>query len=388
MARSKKQVKVKGNLLDKLDRIDSMMEKSGDYLPLLGNSSLGYPSNISAQRTNMFNKHVSQSLTLVKPEFPRVYTGAENVYGEYSAFHKHYDHKIKVERIVHKYKQLKRNKHAAVYFIRHLDTGLHDVIFRKEVEDLNTEYGFSYDNTVLDQLEEGEVVPTGTELYTSTGYDEHGNHGYGLNALTMFSFHPGTTEDAAIISESLSQRLTTDYIYTVNVQLNKDEVMLNLYGDDKHYKCLPDVGQTIKHGVLCAIRKVKMNQAFVDMRESELRRTDVLSDKKYYCEGEVIDINISVSPEDIDQNSVTEQWYGYYLDQLDYYREIYDFCKSVEASGEKMSPRMLQLKRDTSCYIDDQKKWVLPNKNILNGVYMKITVRQRLAARMGQKISG
>ena len=53
---------------------------------LIGMSAMGFPEKISTTRGGMMVKHVSQRQVLRNPEFPMIFSGAENEFGKRSSW--------------------------------------------------------------------------------------------------------------------------------------------------------------------------------------------------------------------------------------------------------------------------------------------------------------
>ena len=52
---------------------------------MFGPSAMTFPDKISTVRSVMAARHMSQRVVLISPEFPMMYTGAENEFGERSS---------------------------------------------------------------------------------------------------------------------------------------------------------------------------------------------------------------------------------------------------------------------------------------------------------------
>ena len=60
--------------------------KEVDPMSLLGMSAMIFPEKISTTRGGMAVKHSSQRLVLRNPEFPMIFSGAENEFGKRSSW--------------------------------------------------------------------------------------------------------------------------------------------------------------------------------------------------------------------------------------------------------------------------------------------------------------
>ena len=230
----------KYNLKDELLLSD---EKLTGSLSLLGMTMLTQPAYNNSMRSVMFTSHLKQFVNLDKPHFPGYFTNGENVVGKHSSGYKKAKHDLTVFRKVVKFEDICEEQYTYTLFVFDEKKRRYDVITRKECEDLTEVFGYSYDNSFIDDLCEGDFVPKGSVLYKSTSYDDNMNYGYGLNVPMMYTSEPFTSEDAAIAAESLSEEMTSEEISTVSIGVNQNDFLLNRYGDEHRYQPLPEIGQ-------------------------------------------------------------------------------------------------------------------------------------------------
>ena len=90
-------------------------------LSMTGASAMGFPDKISTVRGVMMTRHTSQRVVLSNPEFPRVFTGAENNFGERSSWN------IKAKddyQLVKTFRKFKDSPISPVaYIFKNLNTG-------------------------------------------------------------------------------------------------------------------------------------------------------------------------------------------------------------------------------------------------------------------------
>ena len=90
-------------------------------LSLFGASAMAFPDKISTVRGVMATRHTSQRVVLTNPEFPRVFTGAENEFGKRSSWN------IKAKADYQLIKTFRKFKDAAcspvAYIFKNLSTG-------------------------------------------------------------------------------------------------------------------------------------------------------------------------------------------------------------------------------------------------------------------------
>ena len=220
----------KSNLLRELAEKDKELEGSNS---ILGMTVLSQPGYMNSMRAVMNTSHDKQFVDLLNPEFPSYFTNAENVVGKYSSGYKKLKHTSTVYKKIGKFDKL-LNGHpyfGLVFMVDEVNKSF-SVVHRKELENLTEVFGYQYKNDVIDALEEGEEVPKGTILYRSTSYDEDMNYGYGINVPFMYVSAPQTCEDAAIVSRSLANRMTSIEVKSYKIDINDNHYLLNLYGDD------------------------------------------------------------------------------------------------------------------------------------------------------------
>ena len=234
----------KYSLKEKLTEAD---EKLTNSTSLYGMSALTIPRYINSMRSVMFTNHLKQFLTPLNPDYPFVFTNAENLVGEHSSGYKKVKHESEVYRKVVKFGDILGYENANVYklFIFDKKKKKFDVIERKETEDLTENFGFNYNNDEIDKYSEGDTIKKNTVLYKSTSYDDDMFYGYGKNTCVMYTLDPYTSEDAAVVGRTYADSFRTIETEKIQIKLNDNDFLLNLYGEeDGDYKPLPDIGET------------------------------------------------------------------------------------------------------------------------------------------------
>lgn len=380
-------------MAEKFSIIPSLKERKKELngkrkLALVGQGDFPGANNI--MRATMNIKHQIQHLTIDSPEFPYVYDGKENVAGENSSFYERTkDHPCEVVGIVKKYDgRLKGKVRSALYFLYYKDIDEYHVKERKSVENLTEDYGFDYKNDYLDACEVGDVIPPRTMISSSTSYDEYGNTSVGINGRILFGTHPMVQDDAIIISESFAQRAIMNHVTSKTIPIGENTLLLNLYGDDKHYRGLPDIGDVIESGILCATRNVKESRMFSDMRDSSLSSINLQSDQVFYADGEVVDINVYCNNPNLKSNKANEQLIEYYNDLRWFYTDVYKICKKIVNSGAKYISRDInRWMRKAMDYLDTESIWAF-NDNTFSNIMVEILLRRKDPIKIGRKIVG
>lgn len=391
MAKSEVQ---KYSLKEELKKADQMYQGSA---ALLGMTVLSYPGYINSMRSTMFTSHLKQFVNLLQPEFPLVFTNAENVVGKHSSGYKQVKHRCKVYRKIVKFEDILDNPSIYKLFIFDEDTQTFDVVSRKVCEDLTENFGFDYNNEVIDQYDEGDIIPADTVLYRSTSYDEDMNYSYGKNVRVMYTLDPYTSEDAAVASQSLANALKSIETEVITIGLNDNDYFVNLQGEtetwslvpDKKgkYKPLPEVGEIVS-GHLAAIRRQFNNQLLFDFKADSLNKIHD-GDVVYYIGNgnQVLDYTIYNNNEEIVDTVFNKQINKYLRSQNKYYAKILETCIEIINSGYKYSRAVDYLYKRSKEMLDGTKKWKENDKAFSNMV-IEITVRKVVPLAHGQKLTG
>ena len=193
-----------------------------------------------SMRSTMFTSHLKQFVNLLEPEYPLVFTNAENVVGKYSNAYKRVKHKCKVYKKIAKFEDILDEPLTYKLFIFDEKTKKFDVITRKVCEDLTENFGFDYNNEEIDKYDDGDIIPADTVLYKSTSYDEDMNYAYGRNVNVMYTLDPFTSEDAAKASKSLAKALSSIETEVITIGLNDNDYFINLQGENETWSLVPD----------------------------------------------------------------------------------------------------------------------------------------------------
>ncbi len=350
-----------------------------------------FPGGNNIKRGEMNTKHHTQHLTIDNPEFPFFYDGKENVIGEHSSFHLNTDKEYKVIEIVKKYNErLKGKSRIALYFLYSKSDDSYTVIERKEVENLTENFGFEYNNEYLDQTCVGDIIPKDTALYKSTSYDEYDNFRIGINGRVLHAVHPAVQDDAIIISESFAKKVTNKVVSRA-IPINDNTILLNLYGKPGKngiYQGLPNIGDHINNGIICATRTIREAKMFSDLRDAALNTINDQTDQVYYGNGDIIDINIYCNNPNIKLNKVNYQLMEYYNDCRWFYTKIYKICKKIINSGStNIDDEIHRWMRLAMNYLDTKSIWAW-NDNTFSNMMVEVLIRDKEPITIGRKITG
>lgn len=364
---------------------------------LLGKTALTFPSYNDAMRTNMNTTHLNQLLNLINPDFPLVFTNAENLVGKYSDGYKKVKHKCKVYKKIVKYEGLVKHPNIYTLFIFDEKEKKFRVIKRKPMEDLTENFGYEYDTSVIDSLKENDEIKKGTILYKSKSYDEYMDYCFGKNVMTMYTSDSDTTEDSAVISESLSKKLVSVESEKIYIGLNDNDYLLNLYGDrgnvldsknpDEYYRPLPDIGMKVD-GNLIASRRLFKNQILYDFKQDSLNEIHD-GDNVYSVDNdtEIIDYTFYENAEERKETMFTHQMNKYLRAQDKYYRAILRTCEEIMNSGYDYDRDIDYLYKHSIEMTEKKKKWKEGDSAFSNMV-IEVTIRKYCPLNIGQKIAG
>lgn len=384
----------KYSMREELKKADQKYQGS---LALLGMTALTFPGYINSMRSTMFTSHLKQFVNLLEPEYPLVFTNAENVVGKYSNAYKRVKHKCKVYKKIAKFEDILDEPLTYKLFIFDEKTKKFDVITRKVCEDLTENFGFDYNNEEIDKYDDGDIIPADTVLYKSTSYDEDMNYAYGRNVNVMYTLDPFTSEDAAKASKSLAKALSSIETEVITIGLNDNDYFINLQGENEtwslvpdkkgKYKPLPEIGEVVS-GHLAAIRRQFNNQLLYDFKADSLNKIQD-GDVVYYIGNgnQVIDYTIYNNNENVVDTVFSKQINKYLRSQNEYYRKIFDTCVEIIQSGYEYSREIDYLYKRSKEMLDDKKKWKENDKAFSNMV-IKITVRKVRPLTKGQKLTG
>lgn len=383
-------MKEKFNLIADLRKRAKEFEKSGkESMMGLGD----FPGMNSLMRATMNTKHHTQHLTLDNPEYPFIFNGTENLVGENSSFYMKANKDYEIVDIVKKYNELLNGRvYFALYFMHCKKDDSYIVVERQECENLTEDFGFDYNNDVLDECQVGDVIPEGTVVYASTSYDEDMNVSSGINGRILYGVHPAVQDDAILVSESFANRLIANQITSKTIPVNENTIFVNMYGDKVTYQGLPNIGDVIgengEDGIICATRQIKESRMFSDLRDSALTTINHSSDQIFYGEGEVIDINIYCNNPNLKVNKINKQLIQYHNDLKFYYSEIFKACRKIIRSGSKnIDQEIFNWERRAKEYLDEEAKWDF-NDNVFSNMMVQILLRKKSPALIGQKITG
>lgn len=361
---------------------------------VVGKSSMTFPGYINSTRTQMYTSHLNQFLNILYSEFPFVFTGAENTVGAHSTGYKKAKNDLKVIKKVAKYGDIIDTPYFYFLFVYNEKKKRYEVIERKEAEDLIEDFAYKYNNDVIDDLLEGDTVPKDTVLLKSSSYDKSMNYCFGINARVGYVLDPFTSEDAAEISDEFSERMSCVKETDREIGINANEVLLNIYGNGKEYKAIPEVGEYCE-SLIAATRPIYKDQVFFDMKDDMLRIVKD-GDRTFFSGGpnaKVIDYDIYCNCDEIPDTPIMSQVKRYAESQNKYWKEIKKITTKIINSGKDYTQDIDYLHKRSKEFLDSVKKWQDSGDNTFGNIKIvaktlrvsKLTVGGKFTGRFGNK---
>lgn len=302
--------------LDFSDRIEEVSKNITSMEQVLGKTLMQPFSGANAgARKLMFSTHKDHVFPLLYGEKATIETGYEIRFGDYSSSITRADSDYVVIDKISKYSFAPNHHYWLI--LRDVNKKKLDVIERISYHHITESYGYLYNNEYMDNLEINDIIPNRTIVQKSLAFDEYNNRRDGCNFNVLYMALDDNMEDSIIFSDVAAAKLTSPLIKPVPIMINDNDIPLNIYGDDKKYKVIPDIGEEIKDGNLIVLRKEKKEEAFFAQSVDRLRKP-MMSDDKKKVHGRVIDVNIYCNnPEKLDSHYYSQ--FKMYYDELQRY---------------------------------------------------------------------
>lgn len=336
------------------------------------------PAN-SGSRALMKSIHLQHFTVLTHGEVPIIQTGFETEFGKYSSSYVTAKGNYKV---LNKINKFEFNNNHYYLIVQDIDTKVCDVIERVTYKHNTESYGYIWNNSRLDTFKPGDIIKKDTVLKTSTGFDEYGNKMNGVNLTTLYLSCAQNMEDSIIISESAAKKLETSLIKTTSITINDNDILKNIYGDDKYYKTFPDVGEEIKDGIFCSIRRLENENILYSLSQARLRES-MISDRDILLKGTVADIDVYCNnPEALGDSYYNQQLFYYYNQRIEFCKKIVDVVGPLAMTGVLSYDlqKLYAIARDSI-----NGKQFFKDKQFSN-VIMEITIVEQLPMEPGDKM--
>lgn len=364
-------------------------DKASDLMSAL---NLTLTQKNSGSRSHMVTGHLEQMVMLKNPETPRVFTGYEMPYGQYTDSYKKAEHPLMVIDVIDKYPLL-HPRWTYLYVVKDLTTGIHDVIEVNHVEKLSEMHGYERPVTLGDMWQPGNIICPGSYIYKSENHDDYENYRYGVNAKVCYISLPEVEEDGIVVSESFAKRVRYNTVEDVTIILNLNDVMLNLYGDQDTYKSFPDIGEPVKDGILAGRRKFDYKNVASELTRSSLKHIR-MNDTIFKGDGNVVDIELFINMNADDEETLfssphRRQIYNYYLMMKMYHENIKRTLGKIihdRKAGNEYTYLLKNLYQRSRDYLDKDQKYSAA-AGIFEFAYLKITTSSTKCLAEGSKIT-
>ncbi|QXN67932.1 DNA-directed RNA polymerase subunit beta [Listeria phage LPJP1] len=337
----------------------------------------------NSNRSQMFTSHLSQNIQLEQADPPLVFTGFENQVGKYSTGYKKLDGRWKL------LKKFYKNKFNYTAILFNEEEELYHIVERKEAKHLTEHFGLKFNNEVIDNINENEEFENKV-IYRDQNYDEDMNFQYGKNLNAVYIPYKGfTNEDSIVVSESTAQKMASYLIKKVKINLNTNDVLLNLYGDDESYRTFPSIGEEIKDGKLMGIRRINYNDMGFSMKDVNLRKI-FATDTVKHAEGIVIDIDIynNESLDKLRSQKYNHQMYNEYISISKYYSEVVEYLKPIVSSKRNnISSDLSAFYNKIAAFNDPANKFQSEGR-VFDRIVAVFTILERIPLVKGSKLTG
>lgn len=298
----------------------------GLEMPLM---SLG--DHVSSQRINMFTTNIAQALIINGAEMPQVASGCEREYMKYTFNPTRFEQDGLVLMTIPKYRvnvgmdQIGYCPQYLVVYLGDEDKQVHCMWVSSYSQGTN---GFGWENNINKAMMTPNTPVRKDSCIAHSRAVQGSKYCPGLNLNVCYGTFSETVEDAIAISESAAKRIVAKGYRTLTVDIHKDMVPLNRYGNDLHYKFMPDIGERVaEDGIVCGFRRVDDLTYFADMTPDALCKSQPIHDELFFQVdpgAQVIDIEVVMNP----TKKVTTP--PFVFNQVEKYRgETYAFYERV-----------------------------------------------------------
>lgn len=350
--------------------------------------NLSMPQFMSGNRQNMFTSHLEQAVPLINPESPALSTSFEKPYGKYTDSYAVADADFRVIDVIPKF--VKFGRFNYIYILQNIVTKVYDICEIKHYEGLSEDRGYLRPYTDGDMYKVGDIIKKGSTFYRSNNHDEFGNYRYGKNPNVAYISLPETEEDGIVIRKGYCDAFAFYDVFKTPCSLNKNQILLNYYGDSQNYKCIPDIGEEVKDGILYVKRSINYQNAAAELTDNSLQHI-VSNDEVCRGAGIVGDIDIWVNDkEEFLDSGNKRQLYEYYQHLLQYYTRIFNILdpivNSKANSGTQYTYKLRWQYEHARNYLDQNVQWQ-NNNNSFEFAYIVITTYERKTVTDGYKIT-
>lgn len=301
----------------------------------------------TSQRNTMMASNIYQALAVDGAEQPRIASGNEKQFMEYSFDPTKRKDDVTVFRTISRFQRLSRSsnpnpRHSVIV----IDSkGVADVIELSDYTKIHN--GFGYMNTkaygtMMACSEPGTIITKDTRLQLPPTIRD-GLYCMGVNANVCYTTTPMATEDAIKISDKFAEKITSTAISTIKIDLPDNCVPVNLYGSVDEPKLFPDIGEYVHDdGILMAIRDktvTNLPNLLPGMLQKVLYGDDKLV--RVRAGARILDVQIHMAHRAFAANSknpgIMDQIIKYQEMHYAYYKQLIAAYEELKADGYKIS---------------------------------------------------
>jgi DNA-directed RNA polymerase beta subunit len=246
----------------------------------------------------------------------------------------------------------------------------------------------TFNTKKADSKKKGDIIKKDEIIYRSSSFDNRMNYRYGINAKCVYMIENNTIEDAVWCSESFAKKMKSSYMDKIEISVNNNDILLNLYGDEE-YKAFPDIGEEVNEKILTVRRRVNYEYSLFDLQNENLRKI-IQGDTVFYSEGKVIDIDIYCNnQENIKEDaSYNNQIIKYLKKQNNYFKTIRKSLRPI-IKDEKAtySDDLAYLYRRAVDALDPKVVWK-NEKSDFDNIIIIFKILRINELKVGSKISG
>ena len=366
-------------------------EKSNEVLSTI---LLGNAGNSSGNRLQMFGaSHSEQMIMLDNPHTPLVSSGFEKAFGKYTDSRLVAEKNYIVVGILNKF-PANRAFPKYTYVVRD-EFGEHDVIEVSHYESLSKEHGYIRPITTSDNFQVGSTIPKDTVIYRSNNHDEFGNYRYGRNVNVAYIGLPEVVEDGIRISKSMARDFSYHTVNTVDLIVNSNDVLLNIYGTPggSFYKSYPDIGESVQNGIVAIRRKIEYSNAASELTDRSLSEMQ-LNDSPFRGNGTVVDVDVYINkPEELENHDIhRSQIFSYFTLSLDYHRRVLATLGPIIKGKLRHTTRLQQMYEKSLDFVqvsspESNVKFDSPNGGAFEFALIRITTVTQHILETGSKIT-
>ena len=339
----------------------------------------------SGARLIMASGFQEQCVILNNPEFPFIYSGYENAFGKYADSITKAESTLRVISVISKFPNLPR--HIYYYVVQDVLTGVYDIIEVKHYESCAEKHGYIKKESSGDMFMPGMIIPEGKILASAPTLDEDGNYRTGFNANMAYVSWMDVEEDGFVVSDEFAKKISYTEIDELTNTVNRNILLLNLYGDNENYKCFPDIGEDIKDGIVCANRQINYAFAASETTQDSLRRI-LDSDTTMYGRGKIIDIDVYINDEEeLKNNACRNQLLTYWAISKMFHQKIVDeLGRIINNKSNKYSYRLQQLYERSRDFLNPNISFS-SNNGLFEFGFIRFTTAYKANLKEGSKLT-